>query len=353
MANVKLEHVSKIYDNQKKVINDVSLEIKDKEFLVLVGSSGCGKSTVLRMIAGLEEISEGNIIIGDKVVNNVHPKDRDISFVFQSYALYPHMSVYENMAFPLKMRKYKKDVIDKKVREAADFLGLTELLNNKPKQLSGGQRQRVALGRAIVREPKVLLMDEPLSNLDAKLSAKTRAELKKLHNELQTTFIYVTHDQTEALTLGDRIAVIDKGVIQQVDTPDVIYNYPANVFVGGFLGSPPMNFIKTEIQNGTVNINGSSFELNNEQKELLKDRNEVILGIRAEKFNEFDGNFSFNAKVRITEMLGSKKIVYADCNGHECLAEMPSENNYDNEVTFRINTNNILFFDKETEMRIH
>ena len=300
MANVILKHVSKLYDNKKKVINDVSLEIRDKEFLVLVGSSGCGKSTVLRMIAGLEEISEGEIIIGDKVVNNVHPKDRDISFVFQSYALYPHMSVYDNMAFPLKMRGFKKDEIDKKVREAAEFLDLKELLDRKPKQLSGGQRQRVALGRAIVREPMVFLMDEPLSNLDAKLRAKTRAELKKLHEQLQTTFIYVTHDQTEALTLGDRIAVIDKGVIQQVDTPDVIYNSPANVFVGGFLGSPPMNFIKTEINDGKININGVDFELTEEQKNKLNGKKEVLLGIRAEKFNEPDGTLKFPAKVRIT-----------------------------------------------------
>lgn len=353
MANVKLEHVSKIYDNNKKVINDVSLEIKDKEFLVLVGSSGCGKSTVLRMIAGLEEISEGKIIIGDKIVNNVHPKDRDISFVFQSYALYPHMSVFENMAFPLKMRGYKKDIIDKKVKETAEFLDLKELLNRKPKQLSGGQRQRVALGRAIVREPRVFLMDEPLSNLDAKLRAKTRAELKKLHEKLQTTFIYVTHDQTEALTLGDRIAVIDKGIIQQVDTPEIIYNYPANMFVGGFLGSPPMNFIKAEIKDGTISVNGNSFELNETQKHLLAEKKEIILGIRAEKFNEINGNFSFSAKIRITEMLGSKKIVYVDCNGGECLAEMPPEKDYQNQVILKINTNNILFFDTKTEKRIN
>lgn len=352
MANVKLEHVSKIYDNKKKVINDVSIEIKDKEFLVLVGSSGCGKSTVLRMIAGLENISEGNILIGDKIVNNVHPKDRDISFVFQSYALYPHMSVYENMAFPLKMRGYKKDVIDKKVREAAEFLDLGELLDRKPKQLSGGQRQRVALGRAIVREPKVFLMDEPLSNLDAKLRAKTRAELKKLHEQLQTTFIYVTHDQTEALTLGDRIAVIDKGVIQQIDTPDVIYNSPANVFVGGFLGSPPMNFIKSEFEDKKIKINDAVIELSDSQAEMLKDRKEVILGIRAEKFNEPDGNIKFSAKVRITEMLGSKKIVYFDCNNKECLAEMPAENEYKCDILLSVKSEDILFFDAETEQRI-
>lgn len=353
MANVILKHVSKLYDNKKKVINDVSLEIRDKEFLVLVGSSGCGKSTVLRMIAGLEEISEGEIIIGDKVVNNVHPKDRDISFVFQSYALYPHMSVYDNMAFPLKMRGFKKDEIDKKVREAAEFLDLKELLDRKPKQLSGGQRQRVALGRAIVREPMVFLMDEPLSNLDAKLRAKTRAELKKLHEQLQTTFIYVTHDQTEALTLGDRIAVIDKGVIQQVDTPDVIYNSPANVFVGGFLGSPPMNFIKTEINDGKININGVDFELTEEQKNKLNGKKEVLLGIRAEKFNEPDGTLKFPAKVRITEMLGSKKIVFVDCNGRECQVEMPAEGTYDNEVILSVSNKNILFFDPETEARIY
>jgi len=353
MANVKLEHVSKIYDNQKKVINDVSLEIKDKEFLVLVGSSGCGKSTVLRMIAGLEEISEGNIIIGDRVVNNVHPKDRDISFVFQSYALYPHMSVYENMAFPLKMRGYKKNEIEKKVLEAAEFLDLKELLNRKPKQLSGGQRQRVALGRAIVREPKVFLMDEPLSNLDAKLRAKTRAELKKLHEKLQTTFIYVTHDQTEALTLGDRIAVIDKGVIQQVDTPDVIYNSPANVFVGGFLGSPPMNFIKAEISENKITLNDTVFELSKEQIEKLSGKNQVILGIRAENFNENDGDIKIKANVRITEMLGSKKIIYFDCNNKECLAEMPPENTYSEEVILSVKSEKILFFDAETEQRIY
>jgi len=352
MANVRLEHVSKIYDNQKKVINDVSLEIKDKEFLVLVGSSGCGKSTVLRMIAGLEEISEGKIYIGDRVVNNVHPKDRDISFVFQSYALYPHMSVYDNIAFPLKMRGYKKDEIDKKVKEAAEFLDLKELLDRKPKQLSGGQRQRVALGRAIVREPKVFLMDEPLSNLDAKLRSKTRAELKKLHEQLKTTFIYVTHDQTEALTLGDRIAVIDKGVIQQVDTPDVIYNSPANVFVGGFLGSPPMNFIKVQISDGKISINDTVFELSEEQKQKIGGRNEVILGIRAEKLNEPDADLKIKAKIRISEMLGSKKIVYCDCNGTECLAEMPAENNYSEELTLSVKTNDILFFDSVTEKRI-
>ena len=307
---------------------------------------------MLRMIAGLEDISSGDIYIGDKNVNNVHPKDRDISFVFQSYALYPHMSVYENMAFPLKMRGCKKPEIDKKVKEAAKFLDLTELLDRKPKQLSGGQRQRVALGRAIVREPKVFLMDEPLSNLDAKLRAKTRAELKKLHEELQTTFIYVTHDQTEALTLGDRIAVIDKGVIQQVDTPENIYNYPENVFVGGFLGSPPMNFIKSDIEDGTVTVNGSKLNLSEEQKNKIGDRKEVIIGIRSEKMNSQNPDFEFGANVRITEMLGSKKIFYIDCNGKECLAEFPPEEQTGGRITVKINSNDILFFDSVTEKRI-
>src|SRR5574344_1358236 len=243
MSNVILKNVKKTYDNSKTVINDVNLEIKDKEFVVLVGASGCGKSTLLRMIAGLEDITDGEIFIGDKKVNNVPPKDRDIAFVFQSYALYPHMTVKENIAFGLKMRKLSADKIEKKVKEAAEILDLTSYLDRKPKQLSGGQRQRVALGRAIVREPKVFLMDEPLSNLDAKLRVQMRSEIKKLHRKLGTTFIYVTHDQTEALTMGDRIVVLDKGVIQQIDNPDNIYNDPKNTFVAGFIGSPPMNFI--------------------------------------------------------------------------------------------------------------
>ena len=255
MAQVELKNAVKIYD-KKVIINNVNLTVKDKEFLVLVGSSGCGKSTLLRMIAGLEDITKGEIFIDGKCVNNVHPKDRDIAFVFQNYALYPHMSVYENMAFPLKMRKMSKKDIDEKVKEAAQILNLTDLLDRKPKQLSGGQRQRVALGRAIVRKPKVFLMDEPLSNLDAKLRVQMRSEIKKLHKKLETTFIYVTHDQTEALTMGDRIAVIDEGVIQQIGAPVEVYNSPVNKFVGGFLGSPSMNFIPAEILDGKISVNG-------------------------------------------------------------------------------------------------
>lgn len=247
MANVTLKNVYKRFGDVVAV-RDQSLEIRDKEFLVLVGPSGCGKSTTLRMIAGLEEISEGIIEIGDEVVNDVAPKDRDIAMVFQNYALYPHMNVYDNMAFGLKLRKFPKKEIERRVQEAADILGIEELLKRKPKELSGGQRQRVALGRAIVREPKVFLMDEPLSNLDAKLRVQMRTELSKLHDRLKTTMIYVTHDQTEAMTMGDRIVVLKDGLIQQVDDPLTLYNEPNNMFVAGFIGSPAMNFMDAEIK---------------------------------------------------------------------------------------------------------
>ena len=275
MSSVILRNLVKSYDGNKNVIDNINLEIKDKEFIVLVGSSGCGKSTILRLISGLEDISSGEIMIDGKVVNNVHPKDRDIAFVFQSYALYPHMSVYDNIAFGLKMRKYSKAVIDEKVHEVAKALDLADLLNRKPRQLSGGQRQRVALGRAIVRNPKVFLMDEPLSNLDANLRVQMRSEIKRLHQKLQTTFIYVTHDQTEALTMGDRIVVLDKGKIQQADSPEVIYNNPKNKFVAGFIGQ--MNFIDVNVINGKFEINGHQFETN---KQI---NGEVIAAIRAEK----------------------------------------------------------------------
>lgn len=347
MSKVELKNVTKIYD-KKKIIDTVSLEIKDKEFLVLVGSSGCGKSTILRMIAGLETITDGEIYIGDKKVNDVHPKDRDIAFVFQSYALYPHMSVYENIAFPLKMRNLAKDKIDEKVKSVAEILDLNELLDRKPKQLSGGQRQRVALGRAIVREPKVFLMDEPLSNLDAKLRVQMRAEIKKLHQTLQTTFIYVTHDQTEALTMGDRIAIIDKGVIQQVDTPENIYNNPANTFVGSFLGSPAMNFIPVKIENENIEINGKTFTLNEEQKTLLKGHIEVLAGIRGESFEIQDSNFEFEAPVEIAEMLGSEKVVYFKANETTCCAKLNANYKIEKSINLKINTNTIKFFDSKT-----
>ncbi len=352
MAQVELRNITKIYD-KKKIIDNISLTIQDREFLVLVGSSGCGKSTVLRMIAGLEDITEGEIYIDGKCVNNVHPKDRDIAFVFQNYALYPHMSVYENMAFPLKMRKMNKKDIDVKVKEAAEILNLSGLLMRKPKQLSGGQRQRVALGRAIVRNPKVFLMDEPLSNLDAKLRVQMRAEIKKLHQKLQTTFIYVTHDQTEALTMGDRIAVIDKGIIQQAGTPLDVYKNPKNKFVGGFLGSPAMNFIKAQINDNKISINNSSFALNNEQKEKLKSRKNVLVGIRAENFNSSNSDFSFDTEIQISEMLGNSRIIYFEANNSVCAATLPADlNTTKNIITLNINTNELMFFDTETECRI-
>ena len=351
MANVTLKNVVKKYDT-KTIINNISLEIKDKEFLVLVGSSGCGKSTILRMIAGLEDITDGEIFIDDKCVNNMHPKDRDIAFVFQSYALYPHMSVYENIAFPLKMRNLKKDEIRKKVLEAAQILNLTEYLDRKPKQLSGGQRQRVALGRAIVRNPKVFLMDEPLSNLDAKLRVQMRSEIKKLHEKLQTTFIYVTHDQTEALTMGDRIVVLDKGLIQQADTPEQIYYNPANTFVAGFLGSPSMNFINVKISNGTIKFNDYLISLSECQRNLIGSREEVLVGIRPEKMDIIDSNYEFVVPVDISEMLGSEKIVYFYINGAKCSAKIDSQKQFDTNVKLNFNTNDFLFFDKETGIRI-
>ncbi len=351
MSEVRLENVIKAYD-KKRVIDGVDLTIKDKEFIVLVGSSGCGKSTILRMIAGLEEISGGNIYIGDQKVNNVHPKDRDIAFVFQSYALYPHMTVYENIAFGLKMRKVDKNIIDKKVREAAEILNLTEYLDRKPKQLSGGQRQRVALGRAIVRNPKVFLMDEPLSNLDAKLRVQMRAEIKKLHEKLQTTFIYVTHDQTEALTMGDRIVILDKGKIQQVDTPLNVYNNPKNKFVAGFIGSPQMNFIDCKIINNTLIMDEPIFELEQDLIEKLNGRNEVTVGIRPENMTNPTGHIKFSVKTEMTELLGSEQIVYFNIGGNKCCAKIGTELNIVDYIDLSLNDKDFLYFDKNTGERI-
>lgn len=353
MARVELKNVTKTYDNKKVIIDNVNLTVEDKEFLVLVGSSGCGKSTLLRMIAGLEDISKGEIFIDDKCVNNVHPKDRDIAFVFQNYALYPHMSVYDNIAFPLKMRKFSKKEIDEKVREAAEILNLTELLNRKPKQLSGGQRQRVALGRAIVRNPKVFLMDEPLSNLDAKLRVQMRAEIKKLHKKLQTTFIYVTHDQTEALTMGDRIAVIDKGIIQQIGTPIEVYNNPKNKFVGGFLGSPSMNFILCEIIDNSIFLNNTTIQLTEEQQMLVKNKKQVLVGIRPEKFNNENCNIELIAPVEICEMLGNSQIVYFKINECECAANISSNCIVEKYIKLKINSKDLMFFDVETMLRLN
>lgn len=352
MAEVILKNIKKAYD-KNVVIEGVDLEIKDKEFLVLVGASGCGKSTILRMIAGLEDITDGEIFIGGKKVNKIPPKDRDIAFVFQSYALYPHMSVYENIAFGLKMRKFSEERIDKKVREAAEILNLTELLDRKPRQLSGGQRQRVALGRAIVREPKVFLMDEPLSNLDAKLRVQMRSEIKKLHEKLQTTFIYVTHDQTEALTMGDRIVVLHQGIIQQIDTPDNIYQNPQNTFVAGFIGSPQMNLIPGQIFNDTLIIADIPIKLTEEQQTAMQDHSNVIIGIRPENMTSVDGDIKLAVKVDIAEMLGSEKIVYFYIGNTRCSIKLPPTFAVEDELVLKINKNNLFIFDKETGERIY
>lgn len=348
MSNVSLKNLCKSYDRTKVIIDNVNLEIEDKEFIVLVGASGCGKSTILRMIAGLEDITSGTIEIEDKVVNNVHPKDRDIAFVFQSYALYPHMNVYDNIAFGLKMRKFDKKTIDEKVREVAEILDLTQYLDRKPKQLSGGQRQRVALGRAMVRKPKVFLMDEPLSNLDAKLRVQMRSEIKKLHKKLDTTFIYVTHDQTEALTMGDRIVVLNKGIVQQVDAPKTIYSNPANIFVAGFIGQ--MNFIDAVVEDGSIKFADVVIGLNDELRARIGNRSEVVLGIRPE--NMTCGNVEFSAKVDITEMLGSEKIAYFEIDGKKCSAKLSSNEEIGDELKLAVSLDNILFFDKQTEERI-
>src|SRR5204862_8140502 len=312
MAAVTYDHVVKRYTADLTVVKDFHVEIKDKEFMVLVGPSGCGKSTALRMLAGLEAISEGKIMIGDRVVNNIAAKDRDIAMVFQSYALYPHMSVYDNMAFPLQMAHMKKSEIDKRVRNASRILGLDNFLKRKPRALSGGQRQRVALGRAIVRSPKVFLLDEPLSNLDAKLRGQTRVELQKLHRDLQTTFIYVTHDQVEAMTLGDRIAIMNGRILQQVGTPGEIYDPPANLFVAGFIGTPTMNFIPASISNGSAKASG--FEVKLPKPDQAQ---KGTLGFRPEAGTDrvANGGPQMDRKVDVVEQLGSEQLLYVTVGG--------------------------------------
>ncbi|MCE0448899.1 ABC transporter ATP-binding protein [Brevibacillus sp. AF8] len=325
MAKVSLSHIYKRYGNNVTAVDDFHLEIQDREFLVLVGPSGCGKSTTLRMIAGLEEISEGDLYIGDRRVNDVAPKDRDIAMVFQSYALYPHMNVYENMAFGLKLRKFSKSDIDKRIQDAARILDISHLLDRKPKALSGGQRQRVALGRAIVREPQVFLMDEPLSNLDAKLRVQMRTEILKLHQRLNTTIIYVTHDQTEAMTMGDRIVVMKDGLIQQVATPTEIYNHPVNLFVASFIGSPAMNFVKGNLseKDRALYFDAQNIHVRfpEDKAKTLREKGyvnkQVIFGIRPEDIysdasfmeaNPFES--SLEAEVEVVENMGSELYVY-------------------------------------------
>jgi len=321
MGAINIKSVGKIYPNGTRALEDVNIEINDGEFVVLVGPSGCGKTTLLRMVAGLEDITEGNISIAENVVNEVAPKDRDIAMVFQNYALYPHMSVYDNMAFSLKLRKLPKDEIDQKVKDAARTLEIDELLDRKPKALSGGQRQRVAMGRAIVRQPQAFLMDEPLSNLDAKLRVQMRAELGQLHSQLQTTTLYVTHDQVEAMTMGDRVAVIRKGILQQIDTPREIYLYPKNIFVAGFIGSPSMNFVYAKVKNTTKGVNlifgDDKLSSKNPPNALKKfDGKEIVIGIRPEAFedsvyaNKKEFSEELNINVSLLEQLGSDTYIH-------------------------------------------
>ena len=366
MASVTYDHVFKRFAGDVVAVNDLSLQIQDKEFLVLVGPSGCGKSTALRLLAGLEDISDGRILIGDQIVNDVAPKDRDIAMVFQSYALYPHMSVYDNMAFGLKLRKTPKSEIDRRVKQAADILVIRELLDRKPRQLSGGQRQRVAVGRAIVREPKVFLFDEPLSNLDAKLRVETRANISKLHQQLQTTFIYVTHDQTEAMTMASRIAVINKGILQQIDTPKHLYDFPSNLFVAGFIGSPAMNFFPAKLvkSDGKLIVDGSSFKFEIPATRsgvyLPHEGKSIIFGIRPEDIH--NPNYAppgieaqpIAAKVDVTELMGNEILVYLKTGNNGFVARVDPRSTYriDEDVQMVFNMENMHIFDKDSEQVI-
>ncbi|MBE6888088.1 MAG: sn-glycerol-3-phosphate ABC transporter ATP-binding protein UgpC [Ruminococcaceae bacterium] len=359
MASITFKNVVKTYDNGVTVVPDLNLEIQDKEFIVLVGPSGCGKSTTLRMIAGLEDVTSGELIIGDKVVNAVPPKDRDIAMVFQSYALYPHMTVYKNMAFALELRKEPKEEIDKKVMEAAKILQLEPYLHRKPKALSGGQRQRVALGRAMVRKPSVFLLDEPLSNLDAKLRTEMRSQIASLHKKLETTFVYVTHDQTEAMTMGDRIVVMKDGYVQQFDTPQNLYNYPCNMFVAGFIGSPQMNFVNVTVEkdgDGQVLVFGDSRIAVNKPELNAYIGKEVVMGIRPEDIHANSETLVgapalFNADITHMEMMGSENYLYLSAYGQKMLARIPARHEFkeDTTVTLTIDTGKIHVFDKETE----
>ncbi|MCB6310162.1 sn-glycerol-3-phosphate ABC transporter ATP-binding protein UgpC [Mediterraneibacter glycyrrhizinilyticus] len=368
MASLSLKGIEKKYPNGFHAVKNFNLDIADKEFIIFVGPSGCGKSTTLRMIAGLEDITDGTLEIDGKVMNDVEPKDRDIAMVFQNYALYPHMTVYDNMAFGLKLRKVPKDEIDKKVREAARILDLDKLLDRKPKALSGGQRQRVAMGRAIVRNPKVFLMDEPLSNLDAKLRVQMRIEISKLHENLGATIIYVTHDQTEAMTLGTRIVVMKDGVIQQVDTPQNLYNTPCNLFVAGFIGSPQMNFM-----DAVVNVAGNDVTLSIENHVLRVPENKkkalidggyngktVVVGIRPEDVHDDPDFIAANpgsvitSKIKVYELLGAEVFLYFDVEGTQMTARVNprTELRTGDDAKFALDMNRIHIFDKETELTI-
>ena len=366
MAEVKLIQVRKVFDKDVVAVDDADIHIHDREFVVLVGPSGCGKSTTLRMVAGLEEVTGGEIYIDGTLVNDIPPKDRDIAMVFQNYALYPHMTVYQNMAFGLKLRKYPKDEIDARVREAADILGIEELLERKPKALSGGQRQRVAVGRAIVRKPKVFLFDEPLSNLDAKLRVQMRTEISKLHRRLDATMIYVTHDQTEAMTMGDRIVVMRDGRIQQNDTPLNLYNHPVNLFVAGFIGSPAMNFITGRVTNGG---DGLIFDEGNIRLPLpaahgagLQDHldRDVVLGIRPEDIHDPDtmgrsvDAVEIDAKVEVVEPMGNEVLLYLTTGKSSFVARVDPMHMpvVEQQVKLAVEISKAHFFDQETEISL-
>ena len=368
MAKVTLKGVYKVYAGGVTAVTDFNLDIADKEFIILVGPSGCGKSTTLRMIAGLDEISEGELYIGDTLSNTIPPKDRDIAMVFQNYALYPHMTVYDNMAFGLKLRKTPKDEIKRRVEEAARILDISHLLDRKPKALSGGQRQRVALGRAIVRDPKVFLLDEPLSNLDAKLRAQMRTEIAKLHKRLGTTFIYVTHDQTEAMTMGDRIVVMRDGFIQQVDTPQNLYEFPANEFVAGFMGSPQMNFISAVVEKkgndyylkfGNANVKVPAHKNKDDVLAGYVDK-EVTFGIRPEDVHDEPDVIAKNpdslvdASVEVTELMGAEIYLYLNVEGSQVTArvEPTSKAKANDKIQVALDMNKMHLFDKETEKAI-
>ena len=371
MATVSLKGIKKVYEGNVTAVHDFNLEIADKEFIVLVGPSGCGKSTTLRMVAGLEEITEGELRIGDKVMNDVAPKDRDIAMVFQNYALYPHMTVYENMAFALKLHKTPKKEIDRKVNEAAEILGITELLQRKPKALSGGQRQRVAIGRAIVREPKVFLMDEPLSNLDAKLRNQMRAEIIKLRQRIDTTFIYVTHDQTEAMTLGDRIVIMKDGLIMQIGTPQEVFDHPANIFVAGFIGTPQMNFFDAQLKKSgsgyAVEVCGASIPVSDEKAKKLAENGvsdmPVTLGIRPEhiSFAKEGEPSTIDGELTVSEMMGSEYYLHVTTGSNDIVLrvstmDMPEDFaanvRYGAPVKYTFHPEHIHLFNKETELNL-
>ncbi|WP_088008382.1 ABC transporter ATP-binding protein [Indiicoccus explosivorum] len=364
MSEIRLEHIQKKYDNQVTAVSDFNLHVKDEEFIVFVGPSGCGKSTTLRMIAGLEEITDGEFYIDDRLMNNVAPKDRDIAMVFQNYALYPHMTVYDNMAFGLKLRKLPKSEIKKRVEEAAHILGLTDYLKRKPKALSGGQRQRVALGRAIVRDAKVFLMDEPLSNLDAKLRVQMRAEITKLHQRLKTTTIYVTHDQTEAMTMANRIVVMKDGFIQQVGTPKEVYDYPENLFVGGFIGSPAMNFFDGVLEGDKFVTNGAALDVPARHLALLKENGyagkELVLGVRPEHISaekedvQASPGTVIEAYIEVSELTGAESMLYSRLGEQNFIArvEAHAEITAGQTLPLALDLERSHFFDPETTRRV-